>query len=89
MCLGEYGRFSRQKKAVLSVPPFHTPPPCDGLEVSDDAPKSIVRLRDAIEVRATLIESTSGVVSSREDVAFVNVCNEEVGSRPYGQETQR
>lgn len=35
--------------------------PGGGIKVSDDPPKSIIRLQGAIEIRGKLIESTSGV----------------------------
>lgn len=57
MCLCEYREFSGQMKAIF----IGSDTPGGGIKVSDDPPKSIIRLQSAIEIRGKLIESTSVV----------------------------
>lgn len=68
----------------------HIHPPDGGLKVSDDPPKSIIRLRGAIEVRGNLIESTSGVENHFERMQCVLMSVIKMSVRDlHGQETQR
>lgn len=90
MFLGEYGGFSSQRKAILSVPDTTSHPPDGGLKVSDDPPKSIIRLQGAIEVRGKCIESTSGVENHFERMQCVLTSVIKLSVRDlHGQETQR